>query len=77
MKDVRPVAVHQDARLVVLVVGVAADMAAPVDQEHAPAGIAGQALGRDAAGEARADDQVIESHVALDAAAAPMGERLS
>ena len=45
--------------LVVVVVGVAADVRAPVDQQHPLAAHGCQPLGQHAAGEAGADDQLI------------------
>ena len=42
-----------------MVVGVAADVRAPVDQQHPLAELRGQPLGQHRAGEARADDQVV------------------
>ena len=63
MEDVRPVLVDQDAVVVVVVVGVAADVVAPVDDEHALPELRRQALGHHRAGEAGPDDQ----HVAAPA----------
>ena len=59
MEDMRPVAVHQHAMRVVLVVGVTCDVRSSVDQQHATAGI-GQFTGYDAAGVAGSDDEVIK-----------------
>ena len=39
MEDVRPVAVDQDAVVVVVVVGVAGDVVAAVDHQHAQAAL--------------------------------------
>ena len=60
VEDVRAVLVHQDAGFVVAVVGVAADVGAPVDDQHALVPHVGETLGQDAAGEARADDQPVK-----------------
>ena len=60
VEDVRPVAMHQHAGLVEVVVGIAADVVAPVDDQHAPVELAGKPLGQHAAGEAAADDEVVE-----------------
>ena len=60
MKDVWAVLVHEDACLVVVVVGVATDVIAPVDEDDALAGHRRQPLREDAAGETCADDHVVE-----------------
>src|SRR5690606_23129130 len=52
-------AVDQHPGFVEVVVGVAADVRAPVDHQHALVEAGGQALGEHAAGEAGADDQVV------------------
>ena len=59
VEDVRPVLVIQDAGLVRLVIGIAADMRPPVDQQHPRAVLAGQALGKNRAGKAGPDDEII------------------
>ena len=61
VEDVRAVAVNQHAGFVVVIVGVAGDMRAPVDHQHALVQAPGQPLGEHAAGETGADDQVIEA----------------
>ena len=53
-------AVHEDAGLVQLVVHVAADMAALLDDEHAPAAALGQLARRHGPGKAAADDHGVE-----------------
>ena len=60
VEDVRPVLMHEDARVVVVVVRVPADMRAFVDNQDLLAGIHCQPFGHDAAGEAGADDEVIK-----------------
>jgi hypothetical protein len=45
-----------------VIVGVAADVGALVDDQHALAGLAGQPLGQDAAREAGPDDEIIEHY---------------
>ena len=60
MEDVRAVLVDQQAGGVEPVIGVAADMAAAVDQQHALVALAGQPLGQHAAGEAGADDEPVK-----------------
>ena len=60
VKDVRPVAVHEDAVVVVVVEGVAADVRPAVDQQHALARAHGETFGQHAAGEAGAHDQAVE-----------------
>ena len=60
VEDVRPVLVDEDAGVVVVVVGVAADVRALVADQHLLAGVGGEPLGEVAAGEAGADDQIIE-----------------
>jgi hypothetical protein len=67
VEDVRPVRVDEDALVVVAVVGVAADVRPFLDHQHALPEPARQPLGQHAAGEAGADDQVIEP--------APAGDR--
>ncbi len=59
VEDVRPILVDQDARLVEMVVGVAADMRPPVDDQHVRVVLAGQPLGDHRAGEAGADDEIV------------------
>ena len=59
VEDVRAVFVVEDAGLVGLVIGVAADVRAPVDQQHARAVLARQALGKNGAGKPGSDDQII------------------
>ncbi len=59
MEDVRAVLMDQDAGFVVAVIGVPADMGAPVDDEHAFVPHVRETLGQDAAGKARADDQPV------------------
>ncbi len=61
VEDVRAVAVDQHAGLVVVVVGIAGDMRAPVDHQHALVQPRGKALGKHAAGKAGADDEVVEA----------------
>ena len=56
VKDVRPVAVHQHAMRIQLVIGVTRNVRTPVDQQHVTAGI-GQFPRDDAAGVAGADNQ--------------------
>ena len=60
VEDVRPVAVDQEAVVVVLVVGVAADVRPVVDEENALAELGSQALGKNGPGETGPDDEVIE-----------------
>ena len=61
VKDVRAVLVDQNAGRVVVVEGVAGDVVALVDDQDAFAHAVGQALGQHSPGEARADDEVIET----------------
>ena len=58
VEDVRPVFVDEDARLVVVVVGVARDVVAAVHDEDFFVANARQALGQHAAGKTRSYDQV-------------------
>ena len=60
----RAVLVDQDPGLVVTIVGIAADMRPPVDQEHLFIALARQPLGNDASRKAGADHQPIK-HSAL------------
>ena len=62
VENVRAVFVDQDARLVVMVVGVARDVVAAVHDEDLLVANARQPFGQDAAGETRPDDQIIKSH---------------
>ena len=64
VEDVRPVAVHEDAVVVVVVEGIAADVRAAVDQQHAHPGARRETLGEHAASEAGAHDQVVEAGAA-------------
>ena len=57
MEDVRAVAVDQHAGRVMLVIRVAADVRAAVDDEDALAAVCRKTLGEDGAGEPCADDQ--------------------
>src|SRR5947208_2011689 len=59
VEDVRPVFVIEDAGLIGLVIGIAADVRTAVDQQHARPMLARQPLGEDRAGEAGADDQIV------------------
>ena len=54
------VEVKEDAGGVVGVVGVAADVVAALDDEASPAALGGEALCEDGAGEAGADDEVVD-----------------
>ena len=69
VEDMRAVLVDQEPGFVVAVVGVAADMRAPVDDEDALAALARETLRENAAGKAGADDQPI-IHRSYSAAAA-------
>jgi hypothetical protein len=64
VEDVRAVRMNQHARVVVPVVGVAADVRPLVHQQHALAQDGSQPLGQHAAGEPGADDEVVESPLA-------------
>ena len=59
VEDVRPVFVVEDAGLVGLVIGIAADVRPAVDQQDARAVLARQPLGKDGAGKTGPDDQII------------------
>src|SRR5438045_7307564 len=65
MENMRAVLVIEDAVCVGFVIGVAADMIAPVNQHHARAVLARQPFGEHRAGEAGADDQIIVRRLAL------------
>ena len=60
VEDVRPILVNEDAVLVVLVVGVSADMRALVDDENLFAGTCRQPLREHAAREPGADHEIVE-----------------
>ena len=64
VKDVRPVAVHEDAVVVVVVEGVAADVRPAVDQQHPLARACGETFGKHAAREAGPDDQIVKAGAA-------------
>ena len=67
VEDVGAILVHQDAVAAGVIVGVARDMVAPVDQQHALAELARDPLRHDCAGEPRANDQpVIIRHAQSD-----------
>src|SRR5512138_3313900 len=61
VEDVRTVLVIQDSSLVRLVIGIAADMLPPIDQQDARAMLACQPFREDGTGKARTDDQIIVS----------------
>ena len=63
----RAVAVDQDARGVGVVVGVAAEVSAPIHDDTFPTG-GGEAFGDHQAGKARADDQEVGGGVSLQGA---------
>ena len=56
VEDVRPVAVHEHPGLVVLVVHVAGDVRALLDDEHAKTALFGKLPGTDSPGETGADN---------------------
>ena len=60
MEDVRSIAMDEDPRVIKRVKGIAGDMRPPVDEQDARTVFAGEALGQDAAGESRANDQEVE-----------------
>src|SRR4051794_29755362 len=59
MENVRPVLVDQHAGHIMPVVGVAADMRAPIDEQHLVLALTCQPLGDDTAGEPGADHEPI------------------
>src|SRR3546814_18826759 len=59
VEDVRAIAVDEDSGIVKLVIGIAADMRAAVDQQHLPAAVGGQPFGHDGAREARPDEHAV------------------
>src|SRR4051794_25948016 len=64
VKDVRSILVDEHTRIVVMVEGIPADVGTLIDDEHAPAKLAGKTLRDDTAGKPGADDQVVEHGVA-------------
>jgi hypothetical protein len=54
---------HARARFVVMIVSVAADVTAPLDDERGFAELGGDAFGQYRAGEPRADDQEVIFHL--------------
>ena len=61
MEKMRPIAVHEDAVLVMFVIAVAADRAPPLHDKHPPPRLR-QPLGHDSPGHAGADDEGIKKH---------------
>ena len=59
----RAVIVHEHTGFVVMVVSVAADVIAAVDDQASLAELGGDALGHDRAGKTRAYDQKIKLHL--------------
>jgi len=51
---------HQDAGVVVVIVGVASNMRPPVHNQHLFAGAAREPFSQDAAGEPGSNDQIIK-----------------
>ncbi len=66
MKDVRPVAMHQHARAVEMVVCVACDMGTTINQQHALAEPRGQSFSQHAAGKTGTDNQKIVGLCSID-----------
>ncbi len=60
MEDVRPILVNQHAGIVVMVVGIAADVHALVDDEDLAAGVSGEPFRHDRPGKAGSDNEVVE-----------------
>ena len=67
MEDVGSILVHQNAGIVVPVVGVARDMGTPVDQQDLVAQLAGEPFCEHAAGETCADDEPIKQETTFPA----------
>ena len=66
MENVRAVLVHEHAGVVVMIVGVARDVIAAVNDQHFFVRDAREPFGQHAARIARPNDQVIKSHGILD-----------
>ena len=73
VEDMRPVAMHENAFVVVVVEGVAADVRPPIDQQHPLACARGETFGEHAAREAGADDQIVKARAAKRAAGCAVG----
>src|SRR4051794_27632233 len=61
VENMRSVFMVEDSRLVGLVIGIAADMRAPVHQQHARAVLARETLCENGAGKAGANDQIVKA----------------
>ncbi len=59
----RAVFVDQDAVIVVMVVGIAADMGAAIHNQNFLAGLRGQSLGNDTAGKPGPHNEIVEHDV--------------
>ena len=59
MEDVRPVLVHEHARLIGMIVGIARDMRPAIADQHLLARIAREAFSEHTSGVARANNQVV------------------
>jgi hypothetical protein len=64
-KIVWSVGVKEHPGSVVMIVGIAADVLPPIDDEAARSALAGEALGENGSRKARADDQIIPSHAGV------------
>ena len=73
VEDMRPVAMHENAVVVVVVEGVAADVRPSIDQQHPLACARGETFGEHAAREAGADDQIVKARAAKRAAGRAVG----
>ena len=60
MEDVRAVFVNQNAGLIVMIVGVAADMGTPIHQHHALTEVASHLSGNHGSGKTCANNNVIK-----------------
>ncbi len=68
VKDMRPILMDQHATGVEMIVSIAGDVGAAVNNQHLPATHASQLLGGDRSGEAGPDNQIVEGQKASIAA---------
>src|SRR6187402_218947 len=67
MEDVRPILMNQHAGSVVLVVGIAADVHALIDDEDLVAGVGREPFRHDRPGKAGSDNEVVEHSAPISA----------
>src|SRR5947209_10691653 len=65
MEDVRAVLVYEQPILVIMVIGIATNMVAPVDEQYFLVELAGKPLGQHAAGKTSTHNQIIKHYSLL------------